>query len=70
MRGVLLCILEIVEGGLCSLEVMRGVLLCILEAVEGMLCLLGGDGAESAGDAGGDALCATLYEKGGSVCWR
>ena len=30
MRGVLLCILEAVEGGLGLLEVMRGVLFCML----------------------------------------
>ena len=49
MRCVLLCMLEAVEGVLCSLkllevlevpEVMRCVLLCMLEAVEGGLCLL------------------------------
>jgi len=43
MRGVLLCMLEAVEGELCWLEVpemIRRVLLCMLEAVEGALCLL------------------------------
>ena len=52
MRGVLLCMMEAVEGELCLLEVlevlqvlevlevMRCVLLCILEAVEGGFCLL------------------------------
>ncbi len=51
MCCVLLCILEAVEGGLCSLvvevleaseapEVIRCMLLCILEAVEGGRCLL------------------------------
>ena len=40
MRCVLLCMLEAVERGLCSLEVMRRVLRCMPEAVEGDLCLL------------------------------
>ena len=46
MRCVLLCTLEVVEGGPRSLEVpempevMHCVLLCILEAVEGGLCSL------------------------------
>jgi len=46
IRCVPLCMVETVEGGLCSLEVlevpeaMRCVLLCILEVVEGGLCLL------------------------------
>ena len=49
MRCMLLSMLEAVEGGLCSLEVlkvlevlqvMRRMLLCMLEAVEGGLCLL------------------------------
>ena len=43
MRCVLLCMLEVVKGRLCSLEVidvMRHVLLCMPEAVEGELCLL------------------------------
>src|SRR6266496_3891735 len=59
MRGVLLCMLEAVEGGLCLLEamevlqVMRCVLLCTLDAAEGRLCLLGG-----AGGCGGDAFCS------------
>jgi len=48
---VLLCMLEAVDGGLCSLEVpemMRGVILCLLEMLEVaevmccmLLCLLG-----------------------------
>ena len=36
----MLCMLEVVEGELCSLEVMRRVLLCILEAAEGEFYLL------------------------------
>ena len=44
MRCTLLSMLEIVEGGLCVLEVpevMRCVLLCMLEAVEVGLCCWG-----------------------------
>jgi len=40
MHRVLLCMLEDVEGRLCSLEVMNRVLLCMLEAVEGEVCLM------------------------------
>ena len=43
MCSVLLCTLEIVKGGLCSLEVLE-VMCCVLprmlEAVKGELCLL------------------------------
>ena len=48
------CMLEVVEGGFCSQEV--------LEAVEG--------GVLFAGGARGDALCATLYARGceGGLC--
>ena len=37
---MLLCILEVVESGFYSLEVMRRVLLCMLETLDGELCSL------------------------------
>ena len=64
MRRTLLCVLEAVEDGLCSLEalgvlvVMRCAPFRMLEAAEGELCLL-----EGAGGAGDD-LHATLYARG------
>jgi len=64
MRRTLLCVLEAVEDGLCSLEalgvlvVMRCAPFRMLEAAEGELCLL-----EGAGGAGDD-LDATLYARG------
>ncbi len=64
MRRTLLCVLEAVEDGLCSLEalgvlvVMRCAPFRMLEAAEGELCLL-----EGAGGAGDD-LYATLYARG------
>ncbi len=42
MRSMLHCLLEIVDGALCSLEVpelMQCVLPCMLEVVDGALCL-------------------------------
>ncbi len=39
MRRVLLCMLEVVEGRLCLLEVLE-VMRCMLETSEGGLCLL------------------------------
>ena len=73
------CMLEVVDVGLCLLEVpevIRGARLCMLEAVDGGRCLLEVP----------DTLCATLYAgrcgrlalfAGGaghavwySVCWR
>jgi len=50
--------LEVVFYALEMLECVRRVLLCMLEAVEGELCLL------EVLDAGGNALCATLYARG------
>ena len=75
MRCVLLCTLEAVEGGLCSLEVlemltmlevpevMRCVLRCMLEVPELMRCVL----RCIAGGCGGDALYAARMLL---VCWR
>ena len=42
IRRTLLCMLEVVEGELCLLEVLGvpEVIRCTLEAVEGRLCLL------------------------------
>ena len=54
MRHVLLCILEVVEGGIGWLEAMeavRRVLLCILEALEF---------SKFAGDDGGDVSRTAL----------
>src|SRR6266480_3942349 len=77
MRRVLLCMLEVVEGELCLLEVlkvqdvMRCVLLCILEAVEGRLCLLEVLGVlETLGWMRRVRLGMLEAVEVSSVCWR
>ncbi len=62
MRCVLLCILEIVEGGLCLLEAPK-----VPEAMRLCATLCAG-GCGRAGDAEGDALCAALYTGGCGGC--
>ncbi len=63
MRGVLLCMLEAVEGELCWLEVPGDDTPCATLYAGGCRgCALFAGGVEG---AGGDALSATY-----SVCWR